>query len=195
MGPEPGQITALLRRVRSGDQLAEGQLLDLVYDRLRNIAAQQLRNERRGHTLQPTALVSELYLRLKDQPIDWQNRNHLFAVAAGNVRRILVDYARKRNCKRRPPSAGRVEIDELFIQSRDQPGEMLIVDQALTRLAEYDLRQARIVELRIFGGLTVAEIAVELGLVERTIKRDWAMARAWLSKLLNSDEEPGDVPP
>jgi RNA polymerase sigma-70 factor (ECF subfamily) len=192
MDTEPGQITALLGRVRSGDREAESQLLAMVYGRLKNIAAQQLRRERKGHTLQPSALVSELYLKLRDQPIDWQSRNHLFAVAATNVRRILVDYARKRKSQRRPPPAGRIDIEKLFLESPDQPGEMMLVDQALTQLAEYDPRQARIVELRIFGGLTVAEIAMELGLAERTIKRDWSMARAWLSKLLNTNEEPTD---
>jgi RNA polymerase sigma-70 factor (ECF subfamily) len=190
MDSEPGQITALLERVRSGDRAAESQLLELVYLRLKKIAAQQLRGERKGHTLQPSALVSELYLRLRDQPIDWQSRSHLFAVAATNVRRILMDHARKRKAQRRPPAAGRIDIDKLFIESRDHPSEMMLVDQALTQLAEYDPRQARIVELRVFGGLTVTEIALELGLAERTIKRDWSMARAWLSKLLNTHEEP-----
>ena len=192
-----GQITILLRRITAGDTGAESELVTLVYDQLHRMARHQLQMERRGHTLQPTALVSELYVRLKfDQSIDWQDRTHLFSVVASNLRRILVDYARARNAQRRPPSGRGVELEEAFACSNDHPAAFLIANQALDCLAQFDARQAKIVELRVFAGLTTEEAAAALGISERTVKRDWKMARAWLSEYLtqNPAGASGDEP-
>ena len=185
MTESDGQITVLLRRIGTGDRQAEPELVALVYDQLHRIARNQLLSERRGHTLQPTALVSELYLRLKfDQTIDWKDRGHLFALAATTMRRILVDHARSRNAQRRGSPDQRLELEEVFAYSEDHADAFLLADQALDSLAAFDERQAKIVQLRVFTGLTVEEIAAMLDLSERTVKRDWKMARAWLSNLL-----------
>jgi len=162
--------------------------MEIVYEQLRTMARQHFQRELPGHTLQPTALVSEVYLRLmRDADIDWQNRSHLFALAAQNMRRILVDHARARNAQRRPPPRERLSLDDVFVYSEDQSGDFLAVSEALDRLSNWDERQARIVEMRFFAGLSVAEIASVLNIAERTVKRDWAMARAWLSNELNGD--------
>lgn len=190
MGEDIGQITVLLRRIRTGDEQAQAELLALVYDQFHRIARQHLQAERRDHTLQPTALVNELYLRLKlDQTIDWQDRKHLFSVVSVTMRRILVDHARARNAQRRPSPNQRVDIDNCFVHSNDHPAEFLILDEALDRLAQHDPRQAEIVRLRFFAGLTIEETASMLDIAERTVKRDWQMARAWLSSLLNQPPE------
>jgi RNA polymerase sigma factor (TIGR02999 family) len=183
MSDEPGQITALLERIQHGDAGAESALAELIYCKLHQIAVNQLRHENPGHSFQPTLLVSELYTRLKLQPVDWQGRAHLYAIAARTMRHILVDHARKINAQRRPPPVHRVDFDEAFLYSDERTTQVLLVNEALDRLAEYDARQAQIVEMRFFGGLSTEEIAEELGISERTVKRDWAMARAWLSKL------------
>jgi RNA polymerase sigma-70 factor (ECF subfamily) len=197
MEDNTGQITILLHRLRTGDEHAQSDLLSLVYDQLHRIARQQLQAERREHTLQPTALVNELYLRLKlDKSIDWQDRKHLFSVVAVTMRRILVDHARARNAQRRPSPNRRVDIDNCFVRSDDHPAEFLILNDALDRLAEHDPRQAEIVRLRFFAGLTTEETAAVLNIGERTVKRDWQMARAWLSSLLKQppDGTPSSTP-
>jgi len=192
MESEPGQISALLHRVRAGDRQAESDLLEAVYQNLHAIAARQMRSEPQGHTLQPTALIGELYLKLQGQPIDWQDRTHFFAVAAMKVRRILLDHARKKYGQKAPPRQGRVDLERVCLESNDHPDEMVLVDQALNRLAQHNPRQSRVVEMRVFGGLQFEDIAAELGVAVRTVKRDWVWARALLSKQLNGGEAAGE---
>jgi RNA polymerase sigma-70 factor, ECF subfamily len=182
---EPGQITLLLQRVRKGDREAEAQLLPMVYEHLHRLAERQFQAERIGHTLQPTALIGELYMRIiRDGAIDWQNRAHFYAVAASTIRRILVDHARMMNAKRRPKPAQRVQFDDVVLYSDDRAEEILVVDEALRKLSEWDERQAKVVEFRFFGGLSFAETAEVLGVSDRTVMRDWTMARAWLASRL-----------
>jgi RNA polymerase sigma factor (TIGR02999 family) len=186
---EPGEITLLLKRVRSGDREAQAELLPLVYEHLHGIAERQFQSERNGHTLQPTALISELYLRIiRDGDIDWQSRAHFYAVAASTIRRILVDYARVANAQRRPRPSGRVQFEDVVIYSNDRAEEILVVDEALRKLSEWDDRQAKVVELRFFGGLSFEETAEALGVSNRTVMRDWTMARAWLAASLRERE-------
>lgn len=176
-----GEVTLLLGRIKRGDQDALGQLIPLVYKELRRLAGHYLQDERIGHTLQPTALVHEVFLQLVGlERIDWQDRAHFMAVAARLMRRILVDYARRRKAaKRCTPIAMNVEV---FERGTAEGGfdEVLAVDEALTRLGILDPEQSRVVEMRYFGGLTVEEIAEVLGASPRTVKRDWAVAKAWL---------------
>ena len=184
-GNENRRITVLLRRVSAGDRTAQSELLPIVYAQLLRMAKQQFRSERRGHTLQPTALVSELYLRvIRDSEIEWQDRAHFFAVSAQTIRRILVDHARSVNAHRRPNPHMRLDLDDVLVYSDEHASQIVEVDEALKRLAERDPRMAQIVEMRVFAGLSMDEMAVALGVSERTVKRDWAVARAWLSKEL-----------
>jgi RNA polymerase sigma factor (TIGR02999 family) len=179
------RITVLLERITTGDRGAQSELMPIVYDQLLRIAQHQFSAERRGHTLQPTALISELYLRvIRDTSIAWQSRAHFFAVSAQTVRRILVDHSRTVNAQRRPNPHRRVDLDDALIYSDDRASQILEIDEALTRLADFDPRMAKIVELRFFAGLSTEETAATLEISERTVKRDWAMARAWLSKAL-----------
>jgi RNA polymerase sigma-70 factor (ECF subfamily) len=183
MNPHTGEVTSLLNDLRSGKKDAEAQLFSLVYDELRRIAAAYLRRERADHTLQPTALVHEAYLRLIDQSEqNWENRAHFLGIGAHLMRQILVDHARKRDADKRGGSKQPVPLDDLQIEG---PGfqsldDLIALDDALLKLEEFDPRQCRIVELRFFGGLTEEEISHLLGLSVRTIKRDWSVARAWL---------------
>ena len=187
MSGDDNQITVLLQRIRGGDRQAESELLPIVYGQLHRVAERQFKSERAGHTLQPTALISELYLRIiRDTSIDWQSRAHLYAVAAQTIRRILVDHARSANAQRRPRPSQRVELEDVVAYSADRAYEVLLVNELLTRLATVDPRQASNVELRIFAGLSVEETAKVLGVSERTAKRDWTIARAWLSAELNA---------
>lgn len=186
---EPGQITILLQRVRNGDREAEAQLLPLVYEHLYRLAQRQFQAERDGHTLQPTALIGELYMRIiRDGTIDWRSRAHFYAVAASTIRRILVDHARVTNAKRRPKPAQRVELDDVVLYSENRAEEILVVDEALRKLSEWDERQAKVVEFRFFGGLSFEETAEVLGVSDRTVVRDWTMARAWLASMLRGRE-------
>jgi RNA polymerase sigma factor (TIGR02999 family) len=178
----PGEVTLLLNELKLGNKDALGRLVPLVYRELRQVAARLLRGERTGHTLQPTALVHELYLRLVEQDrADWKDRAHFLAVAAKLMRHILVDYARARGTAKRDGMATRIEIAG-FELSGEAPRteEILAVDEALDRLAELDPQQTRVVELRYFAGLTIEETAEALGISARTVKREWAMASAWL---------------
>lgn len=182
MTDSPGDVTLLLNELRLGNKDALGRLIPLVYRELRLLAAGYLQAERVGHTLEPTALVHELYLRLVEQDrADWKDRAHFLAVAAQLMRRILVDYARARAAAKRSGVAARIEITGLEL-SGEEPRleEILAVDGALDRLAQLDPQQARVVELRYFAGLTVEETAEAVGISPRTVKRDWAMASAWL---------------
>jgi RNA polymerase sigma factor (TIGR02999 family) len=175
-------ITRLLVELRSGKADAEDQLLKAVYPELKKIARKYLRAERRDHTLQATELVNEAYLRLAPHMSekDWQNRAHFVAVSAQIMRRILVDYARTRNAKIHGGGQRRIEISEQMLVADDRLEELLLVDEALTRLSRQDMRQCKAIELRYFGGLTDEEIADVLGVATRTVKRDLNFARAWL---------------
>jgi RNA polymerase sigma-70 factor, ECF subfamily len=176
-----GEVTELLVRFRAGDRDAESRLLPLVYSELRRLALSCLNRERRNHTLQPTALVHEAFLKLTgtDQPA-WQDRAHFLGVASRLMRQILVDYARAHQAHKRGGSRERVPLGDSIVFSQEKTGELLALDQSLSRLALQDERQSRIVELKFFGGLSVEEIAELLDISPRTVKREWTMARAWL---------------
>ncbi len=185
-----GDITRLLGELRIGNKAAEARLLELVYPKLRKIAARHLRRESSGHTLQPTALVNEAYLQLTRQmDKDWQNRSHFFAVAAQLMRRILVDYARSRKALKRQGGLQRLELTDVLAVSDDRLEEILSIDEALSRLAELDARKGKVVELRFFGGLSEEEVAEVLNVAPRTVRRDWNFAKAWLHGELNTRPE------
>ena len=181
MDESPGQVTHLLQNWADGDAAAFDQLLPLVYGELRRLAASYLARERPGHTLQPTALVHEAYLRLVDQKqVDWRNRAQFIGLAAVMMRRILVTHARDRAANKRGGGAQKIPLSEV-----DEPGaapdiDVVILHDALDRLQALDPRKSRIVELKFFGGLTRAEIAEVLGISVATVERDWTFARAWL---------------
>jgi RNA polymerase sigma factor (TIGR02999 family) len=179
------EITRLLAECREGNKDAEAKLLPLVYQQLREMARHHMRREGPGHTLQTTALVHEAYLRLFGKEIDWQNRSHFFAVAAQMMRRVLVDHARARTAAKRG-SGKRVDLDEIPLISDDRLEDVLALDQALERLAVKDRRQAQMVELHLFAGLTLQETADVLGVAKRTIQRDWDFAQAWLFNEMRS---------
>ncbi|MEZ5429097.1 MAG: sigma-70 family RNA polymerase sigma factor [Pyrinomonadaceae bacterium] len=182
---EKPNVTQLLSKAQDGDENALNQLLPLVYNELRAVAANQLKSERQDHTLQATALVHEAYLRLLEQrDVDWRNRAHFFSIAAEMMRRILVNYAVKRNAKKRGDGATRMALDEAVSYSKKRDFDLVALDDALKTLAEFDQKQARIVELRFFGGLTVEETAEVLGISDSTVKREWRMAKAWLKTKL-----------
>ena len=163
------------------DRQSVNSLLPVVYQELRRLAANYLRRERPGQTLQPTALVHEAYLRLmKDKPGRWQSRAHFFGIAAQLMRRILIDHARSHLRQKRGGEQQKVSLDEAVVFSEDKGEELMAVDQALDRLAQLDPRQARVVEMRFFAGLSVEEIAAVLGVSPKTVKRDWSVAKAWL---------------
>ena len=185
MAPEPDQVTRLLAEYRGGRREALDSLLPLVYGELRRIAARYLHAERREHTLQPTALVHEAYLRLVDQrSVDYENRAQFYGIAASIMRRILVDHARARGRDKRGGGEVRIPLDEAVAAAREPDVDLVRLDGALERLAALDEPQARVVELRYFGGLSIPETAGVLGVSESTVKRDWAMARVWLQREL-----------
>ena len=177
-----GEVTLLLANLKRGDPEAMEQLIPLVYGELHRLARHYMRNERVDHTLQTTALINEAYLRLVDlKQVDWQDRAHFVAVAAGIMRRILVDYARARLADKRGGPSKKLDLGADVLQLvPEQFQELPAIDEALSRLSSMDPRQSRIVELRFFGGLTVEETASVLGISPKTVKRDWAIARAWL---------------
>jgi RNA polymerase sigma factor (TIGR02999 family) len=180
-------LTALLGDWSRGDRTALSQLLPLVYDELRRVARRQLRRERADHTLQPTALVHETFLRLVDQRnVDYEDRAHFFGVAAQVMRRILVDHARRHNAAKRGDGVRNVSLDEA--EDAEAPNELpiLALDDALSRLEQVDADLARIVELRAFGGLTIEDAAHVLSVSPSTAKRDWRLAKAWLQRELVS---------
>jgi RNA polymerase sigma factor (TIGR02999 family) len=180
-------VTLLLRAWRRGDQDALDRLTPLVYDELRRRARHYLRGERPDHTLRPTALVHEVYLRLVGlDEVDWQDRQHFFALAARQMRRILVDAARARRYQKRGGGAVTVAFDEDLAVSSHTP-DLVALDDALELLAEKDERKVRVVELRFFAGLTNEEIAAALGISTDTVTRDWQMARLWLRRQLIKD--------
>jgi RNA polymerase sigma factor (TIGR02999 family) len=174
-------VTKLLAAWSQGDEEARDKLLPLVYHELRRVASRYLRNERRDHTLQATALVHETYLRLVEQKrTRWQSRAHFFGVAAQLMRRILVDHARRHATAKRGGALWRVGLDENTPAKAPRDVEMVVLDDALEELAGFDPKQARLVELRFFGGLTLQETAEVLGISVATVKREWSTARAWL---------------
>ena len=183
-------ITGLLIAWRSGDEEALDRLLPRVYDELRHIAHRHLGREREGHTLGTTALVNEAYLKLVDQTrVQWADRSHFFAVAARVMRRILVDYARRHQAKKRGGTAQPVSLDDAALAATalvaDERAEMLLaLDEALTHLAELDDRLSRVVECRFFGGMTEEETAQALSITARTVRRDWIKAKGWLHQAL-----------
>ena len=175
------KVTQLLQAWSAGDQEALNQLTPLVEAELHRLARIQLRGERAGHTLQTTALVNEAYLRLTDwQNISWQNRAHFFAIAAQMMRRVLVDYARRRSYQKRGGNAIRVTLSEAENVSTPQDADLIALNDALSELEKFDPRRSRIVELKFFAGLETAEIAEVLSVPQRTIAREWQLARAWL---------------
>ncbi|HXW91083.1 MAG TPA: sigma-70 family RNA polymerase sigma factor [Terriglobales bacterium] len=182
VGPAKGELTELLVRFREGDRQAEAQLIPLVYNELRRLASHYLNRERGDHTLEPTALVHEAFLRLtsEKQPA-WQDRAHFFGVAARLMRQILVDHARRHHSLKRGGDCQRSTMaEELLVYSPQKSAELLALDEALQRLASQDERQCRVVEMKFFAGLNIEEIATVLDVSPRTVKREWTMARAWL---------------
>ena len=174
-------VTQLLIEISNGDREAVDLLLPVIYDELRKLAANYLRRERPDHTLQPTALVHEAYLRLVDQTrVNWQNRAHFFGIAAQIMRRLLVDHARRHNAEKRGQDFQKISLDENIDRAVDRSAELIALDDALKALAVFDPQKARIVELRYFGGLSIEETAELLGLTGTTIKRHWRFAKAWL---------------
>lgn len=183
----PGEVTNLLFELKQGNKEAEGLLIPLVYRELRRIAAGYLRRESASHSLQPTALVHEAYLRLTEvKEIDWEGRSHFFAVAATIMRRILIDHARASRARKRGGGWDAVSLNEAVLPSPERSSELLALDEALTRLAGLDARQAKIVEMRFFAGMSEEEAGESLGISARTVKRDWRIAKAWLFKELSS---------
>ncbi|HEY3988785.1 MAG TPA: sigma-70 family RNA polymerase sigma factor [Acidobacteriaceae bacterium] len=180
MASEEGQVTVLLKAMSAGDATAEQSLLPLVYRELHRLARSYMRRERPDHTLQPTALINEAYLRLNGGEIDWKNREHFIGVAAQVMRRVLVDHARSHNAEMRGGGLKRVELDEGLVLSPQHAEQLLPLNEALDRLARLNPRQARVVELHYFGGLSMVQIAALLHLSERSVKRDWSLARIWL---------------
>ena len=208
MGQIPDQpVTQLLAKWRSGNEQALGELTGLVYQELRSLAQRHLRRERHNHTIQRTALVNEAFVRLvNQQSVDWQSRAHFFALASNLMRRILVDHARARLASKRGGGISAVSLDELMapLDAEDAAGtghasnipepqhvdeetdeDVAAIDEALTRLAQLDARQARVVEMRYFGGLTIEETATALEISDATVKREWTLARAWLKRELS----------
>jgi RNA polymerase sigma factor (TIGR02999 family) len=187
MDDQKGDVTKLLRQLRSGDRESAERLIAAVYGELRQVAARAMRQERPGHTLQPTALVNEAFLRLAGQSgVEWQDRAHFFGVAARVMREILVDYARKHSAAKRG-GGQRITLDDTLLISHDRLDEVVACDQVLGRLEAMDPRQGRIVELRFFAGLSVEEVAEVMQISTPTVKREWASAKAWLHRELTQE--------
>ena len=191
MSTERESVTRLLQEWGGGNKEALDQLMPVVYDQLHRIAAKCLRSERADHTLRATALVHEAYLKLAGQRAGFENRAQFMAVAAQAMRRILVDYARQRVAAKRGGGIALAELDVATVGATvEQSQELLAIDEALEKLAAMDAQQGRVVEMRYFGGLTVEETASALGISPRTVKREWAMAKAWLRVEISSWDRP-----
>ena len=186
--PEQLAVTQLLAEMVDGEQDAADRLMPLVFDQLHLLAERLLRRERAGHTLQPTALVNEAYVRMVGHNrIDWKGKTHFFAIGARNMRRILVDHARHRKRHKRGGEMQRIPLtDDLCVSNRNDE-DILAIEEALNKLEKLDPRQARMVELRFYGGLTVGEVAEVLGVSKRTVESDWTMVRAWLRRELGAE--------
>jgi len=180
-------VTDLLLHWSEGDQEALNKLIPLVYDELHKLASRYLRRERRDHTLQTTAVVHEAYLKLVNQrDANFENRLHFFAVAAQIMRRILVDYARRHHASKRGGDLYKLSLDEALVTSEEKGADLLALDEALERLAAIDERQSRVVELRVFAGLTLEETAQALNISPSTVRREWSMAKAWLHRQIKN---------
>ena len=185
--PPKEDITQLLIAYGQGDRRALDRLLPMVYSELHGIAARQMRHERADHTLNATALVHEVYLKLMDQnQVSWQNRAHFYAIAARAMRQVLISYARKHNAEKRGGGAPNTLLDGKEIALGERADELIALDEALTRLAGFDERLAQVVEYRFFGGLTIEETASVLDISTMTVKRDWNKAKAWLYRELHA---------
>jgi len=191
-GASSSEITSLLHAWRRGDQLALEQLTPVVYQELHRMARRYMAREREGHTLQTTALINEVYLRLvKVKEVEWQDRAHFFAVSAQLMRRILTDFARSHQYQKRGRGAPHVSLDEALNVSPEPTVDLVALEQALTRLGQTDARKSKVVELRFFGGMTVEETAEVLQISSETVMRDWSMARAWLMRELDGGGRDG----
>lgn len=183
--PSSNEVTRLLSDWSHGDQAALDQLMPVVYQELRKLAGSYLRNERPGHTLQPTALINEAYLRLIGQHLpEWKNRKHFYGVAAQLMRQILVDHARSHQATKRGSDAEKISLDEAIVFSPQQAGELVALDDALNALAQFDERKSRVIELRYFGGLKSEEIGELLDISLATVGREMRLAQAWLQREL-----------
>ena len=181
MEPSAGEVTRLLAELRSGNPEARDKLIPLVYTQLHRLAARYMRRERPDHTLQPTALVNEAYVRLVSQKVaSWKDRAQFFGIAARLMRQILVEHARAHQAEKRGGKVEKLPLDQVIEFSTARSRELIELDDALKSLERIDPQQARVVELRFFGGMTVEETAEEIGISPRTVKRDWGVARAWL---------------
>jgi RNA polymerase sigma-70 factor, ECF subfamily len=186
----PIDVTAILGELDAGKENAAADLVVLLYSELRRLASRYLRRERGEHTLQTTALVHEAYLRLANQrEVHWKNREQFLGVAAQLMRRILVDYSRGHDAKKRGKGFEKVFLEEADGVSKEKAADVIALDEALTRLAEFDPQQAQLVELRFFGGLSVEEAAVVLGVSRTTVKRNWNVAKAWLARELRRSDQ------
>jgi RNA polymerase sigma factor (TIGR02999 family) len=184
--PSPQSVTQLLKAWGNGEQQALDQLISLVYAELHRLAHRYMRRERSGHTLQPTALVHEVYERLVDlQNVSWQNRAHFFGVSAQLMRRILVDYARSRRYTKREGQWHQVPLNEAVALFPDRKTDIVALDDALRALADIDPRKSRVVEMRFFGGLSIKEVAEVLNISEESVQRDWRLAKVWLLRELS----------
>lgn len=187
---EPPNVSELLTDLVGGEHSAADRLMPIVYEELHALAERMLRRESPAHTLQPTALVGEAYLRMVgNSKIDFQGKTHFFAIGARNMRRILVDHARHKKRQKRGGELHRIELADEMCVSRRRDEDVLAIEEALNKLATLDPRQAQIVELRFFGGLTVEEVAEVLGVSKRTVESDWTMVRAWLRRELSGDPD------
>jgi RNA polymerase sigma factor (TIGR02999 family) len=189
-------VTILLRQLTDGDQQAAEKLIPLVYDELKRLARSYMRRERQDHTLQTTALVHEAYLKLvRQQATSWQGRSHFFGIAAQLMRRILIDHARAHLRDKRGGDQVILPLNEALVFSPEHSEDLLRLNEALNRLSTLDSRQAQVVELRFFGGLSVEETAESLNISPKTVKRDWAVAKAWLHGELRrgNEDHPGTV--
>ena len=183
------EVTRLLQAWRAGDEAALEQLVPLVYDQLHRLARRYMAAEQSGHTLQTTALVHEVYLRLVDaKNVNWQNRAHFYAICARLMRRILIDFARSRNYQKRGGDFAHIQLEEAATVSAVVGSELLAVDAALKQLAAVDTRKSEVVEMRFFGGLRVEEIAAALEVSSETVMRDWKLAKAWLLRELSRED-------
>ena len=192
MTPDPNEVTQLLVAWSNGDSVARDALMPLVHDELRRLAHRYMGRERGNHTLQTSALVNEAYLRLIDQKdVHWQNRAHFFGIAAQMMRRILVDYARKRGFAKRGGNLQCVPLEQVMIVSPERAAEVVALDDALNSLADLDQRKSQIIELRFFGGLSIEETAEVLGVSPGTVMRDWTFAKAWLRREITNQNHAG----
>ena len=183
------RVTSLLAEFEPGDQPAFKQLFADVYAELRALAARYMEPERKNHTLQPTALVHEAYFKLVDQTrVDWRGRTHFLAIAAQAMRRILVDHARRRGAAKRGGKWHRIALDDNRVIESNRDEDVLALEDALTKLKELDPRQAHMIELRFFGGLSIAEVAKVMAISKRSAEREWTMVRAWLRRELSTSE-------